>query len=134
MKRHNLIADIFIWIFGFVSFFTFAIAQIKNDTTSIWISVLIYVVPLLIATINDITDRYLKRELLILSGIAIVSGVLLITLSLILTVNNIKPNVCVKIILIVFSSIFMIRNTYIIVREFMKHYNTQLNFVKMEEM
>lgn len=123
MGNKNLVAEVTILIFTFISFFIYAISVLENHTSFVYLSVLIYIIPQLIRITNDFTSEYMTGFLAKLSIVTIVIGVLASVFAGVSVSVQYRPHDAVNYILVFFSSVFVVHPACKLKIEIEKYWN-----------
>ena len=123
MKPKNLVAEVLMCIFAVTSFVIYAGAIMADNKLVAYLSVLVYIIPQLITTINEFTSSYINLRQSKLSIITIVIGIIVIITSLVLMSLNYTPSSSIRFLLVLLSSIFTNRPIYSMAIEIGKYYS-----------
>ena len=122
MKTKNLVTESFTWIFTVASFFIYAKSVVEKDVMLSYLTVFIYIVPQLISCISDYSYKYLAPFMVKLSLASIIAGTLVVCSTLILMAFNAPFMWWLRWILILMSSIYIIRTTCYLSTELRQYY------------
>lgn len=122
MKTKNLVAESFTWIFTVASFFIYAKSVVEKDVMLSYLTVFIYIVPQLISCISDYSYKHLAPFMVKLSLVSIIAGTLVVCSTLILMAFNAPFMWWLKWILILMSSVYIIRTTCYLSTELRQYY------------
>ena len=127
MTRHILYEYISA-VFSTVSYFIMAYSVINNNSI-LWFAIsFIYIFPKAVSAVNNLCIlKYNKAETYLSALSSIVGGVIVVVSLVMLSTMNVETEFCleIKVIFILFSTVFIIKDFYVVVIEIKKLINLQ---------